>query len=156
MLTFATLVLYERHGQPAIAYRAETIEQVTRSNMVEETYGAWELRCWMLVNGRSCRGVKSAELFALLDASFWTISYCLFNGDSLDKTQRFNCASCGTITGLPSSQPLPEHLKDWSSEAAPHEVFLQALHISTDELQAIVRGTQREIVAMAELKGKLA
>lgn len=155
MLTFATLVLYGLHGQLAISYRAESIEPIARGDMAEGTQRAWELRCWAPTSPRPGDGVTTDELVTLVGATFRTIRYCLGDGRSSATIQRLHCTSGGAVAGLPNSQPLTVHLKDWTGRAMADGVFLQALHISTGELLAITRGLQQGIEAIAKSKEEL-
>lgn len=111
MHTLETIVLYERYGYP---YGGETIDQITRGDVAEETRGAWELRCWTLARGSSHYGVTSDELIVLFGATFRTISFCL-GGDRISDAVRSSAAP--TIGSL-SICPAPFHsLITWRSQA---------------------------------------
>lgn len=155
MCTFATLVLYERHGQPHIGYRAETIDQIAWGDVAEGNNGAWELRCWTSTGASPRYGVTGSELVALIGATVRVVEHCLGNGAPPDSVRRFHCAHGGAVTGLPSNQPLPEHLGDWIRGAAEMDVFLQTLSVGTNELIAIAHTLQLEIEAMAQLESEL-
>lgn len=151
----ATLVLYERHGHPAVGYRTETIDQIAHGDVAEGTRGAWELRCWTLAGGSSGYGVASDELVALVSAVFRTIRYCLDNARPLAAIQRFHCSGGGIVGGLPGCSPLAEHLAIWSKSVASNDVFLQARNVSTEQLRSSEHGLRREITAMAKVKDEL-
>ncbi len=152
MRTFSTLVLHERHGQPAIGYRAETIDQIARGDMAEGTHGAWELRCWTLASQSPGYGVTADELVALVGSIFRMINYCLGGNGPSDTTQRFHCSQNGAVVDLSGSQPLPEHLTVWGNKTTLNDVFLQARNIGTEQLQAIGHVLQQEIEAMVKAK----
>ena len=98
MRTFSTLVLHERHGQPAIGYRAETIDQIARGDMAEGTHGAWELRCWTLASQSPGYGVTADELVALVGSIFRMINYCLGgNGPSACPSGCLGFGSCVSV-----------------------------------------------------------
>lgn len=155
MRMFATLVLYERHGQPAIGYRAETIDQIAHGDVAEGTHGAWELRCWTPTDARPRYGVLGDELVALVDATFEVIDHFLGDGNPPEAVRRFHCARGGAVIDLPGSKPLPEHLADWSNETALNDVFLQTRHVDNAKLQTIRNHLQREIEAMATVRDEL-
>lgn len=155
MRTFATLVLYERHGHPAIGYRAETIDQIAHGDMAEGTHGAWELRCWTPAGPRPGFGVRTHELVALVGATFRVIDHCLGGNGPSEAVRRFHCAGEGVVSDLPGTRPLHEHLMAWSDQAASNDVFLQARGGDTARLQAIGHQLQQEIEAMAKVNDEL-
>lgn len=155
MRTFATLVLYERHGQPALGYRAETIGQIAHGDMAEGTHGSWELRCWTLTGAPPRYGVTGDELSALMGATFRAIEHCLGADNPSETIRRFHCVRGGPVIEIPSSQSLSEHLVDWSNQAALNDVFLQARQVGIAQLQAIGQQLQLEIEAMMNVKDKL-
>lgn len=155
MRMFATLVLYERHGQPAIGYRAETIDQIAHGDMAEGTHGAWELRCWTPTDAPPRYGVSGDELVALVGATFEVIDHFLGDGSPPEAVRRFHCAHGGAVIDLTDSKPLHEHLVDWSIEAAVNDVFLQTRQVDNAKLQAIRNQLQREIEAMATVRDEL-
>ena len=155
MPSFATLVLYERHGHPAIGYRGETIDQIARGDVAEGTHGAWELRCWTPAGKLSSCGVSSDELVALVNAVFRTINRCTGNERPSDGIQRFQCNHVGAVVDIPGGLPLAEHLTIWSKSAASNDVLLQARHVGAEQFQAVGHGLQREIEAMAKVKNEL-
>ena len=154
MLSLATLVLYERHGQPDIAYRVETVDQIAQGDMAGGTNGAWELRCWTPAGQRPGYGVRASELVALMSATFRVINHCLGDNTLSEIIRRFHCAG-GAVIDLPCSQPLHEHLTDWSNQAGPNDVFLQARHVDIKQFQAIGNHLQQEIEAMAKVRDEL-
>lgn len=155
MRTFATLVLYERHGQPAMGYRAETIDQIVHGDMAEGTHGAWELRCWTPAGPQPSYGVRAQELVALVGATFRVIDHCLRDNGPLEAIRRFHCVRDSVVADLPSSRPLHEHLMAWSDQAASNDVFLQIRGADTARLQAIGHQLQREIEAMVKVNDEL-
>lgn len=155
MHIFATLVLYERHGQPAIGYRAETIDQIAHGDVAEGTHGAWELRCWTPSGAPPRYGVSAAELVALVGATFNAIDHFLDDGNPPEAVRRVHCAHGGAIIDLTDSKPLHEHLVDWSNEAAVNDVFLQTRHVDNAKFQAIRNQLQLEIEAMAAVRDEL-
>lgn len=155
MRTFATLVLHEQNGQPAIGYRAETISQIARGDLAEGTQAAWELRCWTPVITRLGHGVKSDELVALVGATFRLIDHCLGDGTPLDMVRRFQCAGDGVVTGIPGMHPLDEHLMIWSNQAALNDVFLQTRQVSIAQLQTTGQQLQRAIEEIADIKDEV-
>lgn len=155
MSTFATLVLYERHGHPAIGYRTETIDQIAHGEMAEGTRGAWELRCWTPANPRPGYGVTADELVALLGATFRTISHCFDGSRAPDAIQRFHCGPDGAVVDLPSGAPLAEHLANWATGAKPNAAFLQTRQTGTDQLRSIEQALQLELEAMMTTRDEL-
>lgn len=155
MRTFATFVIYERHGQPAIGYRAETIDQIANGDVAEGTHGSWELRCWTCAGESPRYGVSASELAALISATFRVIDHCLADGSRLEAIHRFQCFPGGAASGLPASRPLPEHLEDWSNQAALSAVFLQIQKVGVQQLRAIEKLLQREVEAMVKIRDEL-
>lgn len=155
MRTLATLVLYERRGQPRIGYRAGTTDQIAREDMAEGTHSAWELRCWTPASVRPGHGVRAHELAALICATFRLIDHCLDDDSPSTAVRRFHCAHGEVVSNLPGNQPLHEHLMAWSNQAALNDVFLRARRINPAQLQAIVHQLQQQIVAMVKVTDEL-